>query len=121
MALCVGVQIRWRRERLGLLFFGGAKVVNSVVRRRKEKSFDRGVDGIVGSVSLICLDVSSDGKNLDLDCFRQKFDSHVLHFISSAHQISTSLVVDTVAEWLVLASQMGPQVGGVELEMKSGS
>lgn len=79
------------------------------------------VDGIVGSVSFIFLDISSDGKNLDLDCFRQKFDSHVLHFISSADQISTSLVVDTVAEWLVLASQMGPQVGGVELEMKSGS
>ena len=86
-----------------------------MVRHRKEKSFDRGVDGIVGSVSLIFLDVFSDGKNMDLDCFGQEFDSHLLHFISSAHQISTSLVVDTVAEWLVLASQMGPQVGGLSL------
>lgn len=44
MASCVGVQIRWRRERLELfLFWGGQgpKVVISVVRHRKEKSFDR--------------------------------------------------------------------------------
>ena len=70
------------------------------------------VDGIVGSVSFIFLDISSDGKNLDLDCFRQKFDSHVLHFISSADQISTSLVVDALlqmAEWLLEEEKLEDQ------------